>query len=107
MVSNYDSDNSDGSAGSFIFSRAINSRLYATALAMAYRNGVEVYDPDYALAQDPEYWEKVQRDATIKHAIEGRLHSVAGREWSMACLIVASRWRRTRPPHPSSRISST
>jgi len=81
-MSTLNDGNGEGS-GSFMFQRAINSRLYAHALGVAYRNGVEVYDPDYALAQDPEYWEKVQRDAVIKHAFEQRLHSVAGRDWSV------------------------
>jgi len=75
--------NDDGNAGSYMMTRAINSRLYAHALGVAYRNGIEVYDPDYALAQDPEYWEKVQRDPVIKHAFEARLHKVAGRDWQL------------------------
>ena len=75
---------SDSGGTNFMFSRAINSHLYAHGLALAYRNGVEVYDPDYSLAQDPEFWEKVQRDPIVKHAMDARLHSAAGRDWQVS-----------------------
>jgi len=72
-----------GGGGNFIFSRGVNARLYAHALAAAYRNGIEIWDPDYSLARDPEFWEKVQRDPKIKGPMDKRLHSVAGRDWQV------------------------
>jgi hypothetical protein len=54
--------------------------LYAYALASAHHS-YRVYDPDYALAKDPDIYEKIQRDPVIAKAFNIRLHGVAGRQW--------------------------
>lgn len=61
--------------------RNFNSELYNRALSSAYRIWTRLYDPDYALARDPDIWEKLRRDATITQAVDTRLHLVAGRQW--------------------------
>lgn len=61
----------------------VNSQLVARAISQAYMNGREVYDTDFAIAQDPTFWEKVQRDAVIKSACEDMLKGVAGRKWNI------------------------
>lgn len=57
---------------------SVASRLYLSDLERAYTKGREVYDPDYALATDPDVYEVVQRDPTAMHAIQQRKHLVAG-----------------------------
>lgn len=57
---------------------SVASRLYLRDLERAYQKGREVYDPDYALATDPDVYEVVQRDPTAMHAIQQRKHLVAG-----------------------------
>jgi hypothetical protein len=54
--------------------------MYAHALRSVY-HGYRVYDVDYALAKDPDIYEKVRRDPVIAKAIDMRLHGVAGRNW--------------------------
>ena len=61
--------------------RNFNNELYNRALTSAYRVWVRLYDPDYALAREPDAWEKILRDPTICQAIEQRLNSVAARKW--------------------------
>lgn len=57
---------------------ATASRLYLHDLERAYTRGREVYDPDYALATDPDVYEVVRRDPTTQHAIQQRKQMVAG-----------------------------
>lgn len=57
-----------------------NGDLYAHALGAAIR-GLRIYDPDYALLQDPDSYAKIRRDAKIAFAIEQRKHLVAGKDW--------------------------
>jgi phage gp29-like protein len=59
-----------------IYIRSPNSRAYAYALAAAWNVGTWLPDPDWALAQDADVWEKFQRDPVIAHAMAQRLHSV-------------------------------
>lgn len=60
------------------------SLLYVRALEAAYRTGTWIYDPDFATLQDLEIWEKINRDPVARHAISQRIHSVAGRSWTIA-----------------------
>lgn len=57
---------------------AAAARLYLHDLERAYQRGREVYDPDYALATDPDVYEVVRRDPDTQHAIQQRKHMVAG-----------------------------
>jgi hypothetical protein len=61
--------------------RSFNSELYNRALSSAYRVWLRLYDQDYALAREPDAWEKIHRDPTICQAIEQRLNAVAARSW--------------------------
>lgn len=60
---------------------SVAARLYIHDLERAYRPGREVYDPDYALATDPDAYDVVQRDPETSHAIRQRKHLVAGSRW--------------------------
>ena len=60
-----------------LINRSPNSRQYVYALSAAWQLGTWIPDPDWGLSNDPEIWEKMQRDPVIKHAIEQRLHVVA------------------------------
>jgi len=63
--------------GTPFYSRSPNGRLYGYALASVWNTGIWLPDPDWALQQDPDVWEVVQRDPVIAHAILQRRHSVA------------------------------
>jgi hypothetical protein len=54
--------------------------MYVWALHSAYQ-GYRVYDPDYALLNEPDIFELVLRDPVINHAINLRLHGVAARRF--------------------------
>lgn len=62
--------------------RAFADEEYVSALRSAYR-GVKLYDPSFALAQDPDVWEKMLRHPTIRTEVSKRLHAVAGRHWQV------------------------
>lgn len=64
-----------------LHARNANQRLYISALLSAFRHGDQLYDPDLATANDPDIYERVKRDPVIAHAIEQRLHMIAGTEW--------------------------
>jgi hypothetical protein len=64
-----------------LWSRSVNGDIYAQALAGVYQPGLRVYDPDYALFEDPDFYDKLTRDAIVHHAIEMRRHLIAGRDW--------------------------
>lgn len=63
--------------------RSVHQDLYAWALAQAYLGDWRVYDPSYALSQDPDIYAKVERDAIIAQAIRQRQHAVAGKRWTV------------------------
>ena len=68
---------------SILLPRSANT-TYPVALAAAYASGAWwLYDPDYALSKDPEFYEKSQRDPVVAHAMQMRRHIVAGRSWNM------------------------
>ena len=58
-----------------------NQELYVRALSSIYRYGFRIYDPDFALAQEPDPYEKCRKDPVVAQAIDIRLHGVAGRRW--------------------------
>lgn len=64
-----------------VYGKSVAQDLYAWALTAAYRTGWRLYDPDYALWNEPDAYEKVRRDPVIASAIEQRLHAIAGRTW--------------------------
>jgi DNA topoisomerase-1 len=66
-----------------LYSPNVNSDLYNYALQTAFDVHWRLYDPDFALAQDPEAVEKIKRDATIMHAVQMRLRMVAAKNWRM------------------------
>jgi hypothetical protein len=64
-----------------IHGRSNASDVYVQALASAYRSGLRLYDPDYALSREPDIYEKVRRDPIIAQAIEDRTPSIASKNW--------------------------
>lgn len=58
----------------------INTDRYIWQLRGAY-SGMRLHDPDFALARDPEVYEKMLRDPTIRQCLGDRLRSVAGGKW--------------------------
>jgi phage gp29-like protein len=63
--------------------RGAQSDRYPHELSAAFRDGMRLYDPDFALTQDEEIYEKVETDAVIAHAMQQRRHLVAGPEWQI------------------------
>ena len=63
-----------------IIPQAITGDQYARDVGVKIRRW-RVYDPDYALEQDPEIYAKIRRDPIVAHAIQYRKHLVAGRDW--------------------------
>lgn len=63
--------------------RNVNSDLYPRALSNLFRNTYRLYDLDYALAQDPDAWEKVRRDPIILQSVTYRVHQIAGTHWTI------------------------
>jgi len=55
--------------------------LYNRALSAIYKYHIRVIDPDYALQNEPEVWEKMWRDPKIAQAMRQRLHAVGGGPW--------------------------
>jgi len=64
-----------------IYGRSVAQDVYVRALSSAYKAGWRLYDPDYSLSRDPDIYEVVRRDPIVAHAIDQRLHSIAGTEW--------------------------
>lgn len=69
--------------GGQIIPRTTLGDQYPFELSGIYRSGVRITDPDFALSQDPEVYEKAERDAKVKAVISDRKHSVAGRKWNL------------------------
>lgn len=61
----------------------VNQDLYARALSSVYWAGIRISDPDYALAQEPDPYEKARKDPVVGQAIDIRLHGVAGRKFKI------------------------
>lgn len=59
----------------------VASRQYIFELERAYTQEREVWDPDYALSQDPDVYQVIGRDPETSHAIQQRKHLVAGSRW--------------------------
>lgn len=57
--------------------------LFVRALAAAWRNGVQLYDPTLWLTREPELEEKMLRDADIAGAVQMRKHAIAGQDWQV------------------------
>ena len=55
--------------------------LYNRALSAIYKYHIRIIDPDYALQNEPEVWEKMWRDPKIAQAMRQRLHAVGGGPW--------------------------
>lgn len=58
-----------------------NIDLYSQALSAIYSYWDRVRDPSYALAQDIDIYEIMQRDPKIFQGVQDRLTSVAGPDW--------------------------
>lgn len=59
------------------------AQTYVQALSEAWMNGVQLYEPSIWRQQDYEVEEKMLRDADIRHAIQYRMHLIAGRQWDL------------------------
>lgn len=66
-----------------LYGSSVSSDIYVQALSAAYRAGRRIYDPEFALRQDPEIYEKIRRDAVIAQALTFRKHLIAGRSWNI------------------------
>lgn len=67
-----------------VINRAIpGPDVYVWALQQAYSLGTRLYDPSFALAQDPAIDEKIRRDPIILQAMNDRRAAIAGRDWSV------------------------
>lgn len=64
-------------------SYSVNPDLYAYALSSAYRSGWRVLEPNIALRDDPDAYEKALRDPVIRQAVDQNLRSIAGRVWNV------------------------
>jgi len=63
--------------------RAARDR-YLSSLRSIYGSGVlDIPDPDYALEQDPEIYDKMRRDPVIATALDWRVKSVVGSTWHL------------------------
>ncbi len=82
-MTNYAYDGRGGLAGGMRFPVQQASQLYSSYLASVFRSGLYVYDPSYPLAQDIEWWGKLQRDPICASSVLARRHAVAGGEWSL------------------------
>ncbi len=57
--------------------------LYAHALGSVYRSGIRLPHPDWALEQDPDFYEKLRRDDNVLRAERTMLRKIGGREWGV------------------------
>ena len=62
------------------FLSGTTTQIYPYELGSALRRE-RIFDPDYALQQDLDFYWKIRRDPVIAHALEQRRHLVAGRDW--------------------------
>lgn len=60
----------------------VNVDRYIHELRGAY-SGLRLHDPDYALRRDPNVYEKMERDPTIRQCLGDRLRAIAGGGWSV------------------------
>jgi len=70
------------SSSHFLVRRNAAYDRYATALGTIFRDGQRIWDPSYALSEDPDIYWKVRLDAVVDGSIERRLHAIVGREWT-------------------------
>ena len=66
-----------------LFRRTSHADIYAINKAAVLQDGLRIWDPSYALSEDPQAWEKAQLDAVVSGAIDRNLLSVAGTEWEL------------------------
>jgi len=57
------------------------SDLYAYGLSSRFNAGQRIWPTNYELSQDPQFWEKVNRDPVVAHAATYRRHLVAGPDY--------------------------
>lgn len=68
---------------SHFFNRANQAGdIYVHGITSVY-NTHRVYDPDFGLLNDPEFYDKVMRDAVVGALCNQRKHLIAGRRWKM------------------------
>jgi hypothetical protein len=70
-----------GSASRFL-TQSPNADIYRWALAAVERRNYRIYDPSYALANDPFVYDRMLQVPVVKHGVMQRAAMVAGREWS-------------------------
>lgn len=66
-----------------ILLQSYNQDFFNWSLSSAYRSGFRLWNPSFALAQDPEIIEKIQRDPKIQQGLRIRYTSVVGDEWAV------------------------
>lgn len=65
------------------FPRSPSADIYARAHAALYQPHLRVWDPSFALANEPLVFERLQRDAIIAHVMHLRKTSVSNRKWTV------------------------
>jgi len=63
-----------------LLNRSANGDFYASEVAAAVRT-FRLLDPDYAIANDPAWYEKAMRDPIISMTVSQRSNNVSGNEW--------------------------
>ncbi len=58
-----------------LYNRSVNDLLYDYAVSSNYQNSW-VYDPDLALKNDPDIWEKVRSDPAFMSSIDRSTRSI-------------------------------
>lgn len=61
--------------------RAYNGQQYTRELGSAAYGSKRIYDPDYALVQDPNFYEKLRRYPPVAGSVDLRKRMVAGSDW--------------------------
>lgn len=58
-----------------------NTMMYADAISSVWAWWDLIADPSYALREDLDIWEVMQRDPKVYQGVQQRLNAIAGREW--------------------------
>ncbi len=61
--------------------RSIAGDQYNWAISASYKDGMRVFDPSQALANDPDIYTKMRIDPVVGQAIDQRCHMVAAPTW--------------------------
>jgi len=72
-----------GGVGADLFRANPQAQQFIALLHGLYKSRTQLYDPDAALLEDPNFWTKILRDDRMRAAISMRLAKVARLSWTM------------------------